>query len=125
MKSAVARVVAESDSEQERAGASDEFAGLGENLGAVRREAIVARESTQTPVDFTRLIDQSLKTGPDRLCHTQCFISAGAEHRQERCHHEHQQEQERGERGERLAVAKAAEDPLIGRIAQTGKNCRQ
>ncbi len=73
--------------EEEGARASDEFTGLRQDLRSVGFDAIVAWESPQSTVEFTRLIDELLETRPDRLGDAQRFIGAGSEDGQERCHH--------------------------------------
>lgn len=81
----------------------------------------IPRQISQSPVDFTRLIDELLETRPDDIRHAQRFIGPGPEHRQERRHHEHQQQQERRDRGERRAAPESAENPLIDGVAQPAK----
>jgi hypothetical protein len=82
MKSAVARVVAESAAKEERARAADELSGFGEDLRSVGLDAIVAGESPQSAIEFAWLIDELLETRPDGLGDAQRFIGPGPEHRQ-------------------------------------------
>jgi hypothetical protein len=122
MKSAVARVVADNTAKRKALVLTDELGGLGEYLRSVGLDAIVARKSAQSAVEFTRLIDELLQTRPDCLGDTKRFIGPGPEHRQERRHHQHQQKQERRDCGERLAATDPDKDPLIYGIAQASKD---
>ena len=121
MKIAVARVCGD----EERARASDEFAGLRQDLGSVKLNTCVARQSPLSAVEFTRLIDELLETRFDGLRDSQRFIGSSPEHPQEGRHYEHQQQQQRRDGRERLPAADSFEDPLIDGIAQPSEDGRQ
>ena len=106
MKTAVARVVAESAVKMKALVLPSELARLDEDLRPVRLDVVVAGNGAQPPIELARPLHESLEMRANRLGDPQRFVRAGSEHRQQRPDHKSQQNHERRDRGRRRPPAK-------------------
>jgi hypothetical protein len=94
-------------------------------LRPIRFDEVIARQHAQPPVELARPLHDSLDMRAHDLGHAQRFVCTGAQHREQRSHHQRHKHQERHDRRRHRSAVKDAREPPIHRIAQAGKDRRE
>ena len=125
MKTAVARVVAESAAKMNALVVTEKLARLDDDLRSVRLDVVVTRNQAQPPIELAWPIHESLDARANVLGDSQRLVRAGPQHREQRPDDERQQDKEGRDRRERRSASESAQEPSIHRVAEGREDRRE